>query len=74
MNTLDHEAIQAAKNFTQKGIQGLINHAQRTLIELDSLDACHVGREAREKGRVLHQHNLEIARRAMEIRREAGLS
>jgi hypothetical protein len=65
---------QTAINFTIKGIEGIIRHNERTLIEIEELDALYgeQGREAREASRPIIEGRLSNAREALRIRKEAG--
>ena len=67
-------AEQIAIALTLKGIEGLIRNAERELAEIDEYDALfgYEGREARDKGRQRSRYNLEVAREAYRIRKEAG--
>jgi hypothetical protein len=67
-------AEQTAIAFTLKGIESLIRNAERELAELDEFDAMFgdAGRNARDEGRQRSRHNLEVAREAYRIRKEAG--
>ena len=64
------DARQTAKNFTAKGIEGLIRNAKRNLVELDDIDAQlgDRGREARAAARERYQAKLASAERALELR------
>ena len=65
---------QTAINFTIAGIEGMIRHGERTLAEIEELDAQYgeQGREAREASRPIVEAKLAGAREALRIRREAG--
>lgn len=68
---IEKNAQQTAKNFTAKGIEGLIRNAKRSLAELDNIDAQfgELGREARAASRERHKAKLASAERALEIRK-----
>jgi hypothetical protein len=66
-------AEQMAINFTRKGIEGIISHNERQLAEIDELDAelGDVCREARQRGREMHQARLAEAQEALAIKLSA---
>ena len=68
------DPARTARSFTLKGIESLIRNAERELAELDEFDAQfgEMGREARARGRERSLYNLEHAREAYRIRKEAG--
>ena len=67
-------AEMTAKNFTIKGIEGLIRHRERELVRLDEFDAQYgeVGRVARRAARPLIEQKLAQHKQALKIRTEAG--
>lgn len=67
-------AEMTAKNFTIKGIEGLIRHNERELVRLDEFDAQYgeAGREAREAARPRIEQKLAQHKQALKIRTEAG--
>jgi len=70
MNDLETNAAQQARNFTAKGIEGLIRHAEDRLAELDAIDKelGENGRAVRAKARARYETDLNTAVRALEIR------
>ena len=64
------DPAQTARNFTLKGIEGLIRNAERELAELDEFDAQfgEMGRAARAEGRQRVMQDLEHAREAYDIK------
>jgi len=68
------EAEQTALNFTILGIEGLIRHAEQSLAEIDRLDRVmgDLGREARARGRVMFQHQRDVALQAKSLRQASG--
>jgi hypothetical protein len=66
-----HEPEATARNFTLKGIQGLIRNAERELAELERADADYGadGREFRDEARQRIMNNLEQARAALQAKK-----
>ena len=62
---------QTAINFTVKGIEGLIQDAERQLDELDEIDAelGEAGKDVRDRARQLIIGRLDHAREALRIKK-----
>ena len=68
------EVRRTARSFTLKGIQGLINNAERNLSEIEELDAelGDLGRDARAASREIILDKLQRYREAYYLRVEMG--
>ena len=68
------EVRRTARSFTLKGIQGLINNAERNLSEIEELDAelGDLGRDARAASREMILDKLQRYQEAYYLRIEMG--
>ena len=68
------EVRRTARSFTLKGIQGLINNAERNLSEIEELDAelGDLGRDARAASREMILDKLQRYQEAYHLRIEMG--
>ena len=69
--TIETAAQKMATNCTVVGVEGMIRNAKSQLVGLDEMDIRYrdVGGEARAKGRISWQQRLQVAERAMTIKK-----